>query len=70
MRIIFNIFSHYMYSEMVLIIVVSVALLKDGFNLYEVNLQNLIWESVIQNLPWINSGILQINTKYSTAHLS
>lgn len=59
-----------MYSEMVLIIVVSVALLKDGFNLYEVNLQNLIWESIIQNLPWINSGILQINRKYSTAHLS
>lgn len=55
-----------MYSEMVLIIVVSVALL----NLYEVNLQNLIWESVIQNVPWINSGILQINRKYSTAHLS
>lgn len=55
---------------MVLIIVVSVALLKDGFNLYEVNLQNLIWESVIQNLPWINSGILQINRKYRTAHLS
>lgn len=59
-----------MYSEMVLIIVVSVALIKDGFNLYEVNLQNLIWESVIQNLSWINSGILQINRKYSTAHLS
>lgn len=59
-----------MYSEMVLIIVVSVALIKDGFNLYEVNLQNLIWESVIQNLSWMNSGILQINRKYSTAHLS